>query len=92
MPSRPDRSDKTGRELFLERAAAYFDDLIASAQNAPYGHVFDHAKAFAFCNGRELIRQSLETMLQEQIDGDQKKTRRHSVPSARLKNDTAVTD
>jgi len=27
MPSRQDRSDKTVREMFLEQAAAYFEDL-----------------------------------------------------------------
>jgi hypothetical protein len=74
MTSRKNRSDKTARELFLEQAAAYFDDLQASAKNAPYGQIFNHAEAFAFKQGRELIRQSLETMLQEQIDEHQKKS------------------
>ena len=74
MPSRKDHSEKTARALFLEHAAAYFDDLKASADNAPYGQVFDHVEAFAVKQGRELIRQSLETLLQEQIDDHQKKS------------------
>jgi len=92
MTSRKDRSDKTARELFLEHAAAYFDDLKVSAENAPYGQIFDHAEAFAVKHGRELIRQSLETMLQEQIDDHQKKTKRHSANSAKLKNGIAAID
>src|SRR5215469_7339556 len=68
MPSRQDRCEKTARELFLEHAAAYFDDLKATAANAPHGQIFNHAEAFAFEKGRELLQQSLKGMLQEQID------------------------
>jgi len=81
MTARPDRSDKPARDLFLEQAAAYFDDLKNSAENASYGQVFDHAEAFAVKQGRELIRQSLETMLQEQIDDHQKKKRNDTLPA-----------
>jgi len=73
MPSRHERSEKTAREMFLEQAAAYFDDMKTATQNAPYGQIFNHAEAFAVQHGRELIRQSLETLLQEQIDDHQKK-------------------
>ena len=92
MTSRKDRSDKTARALFLEHAAAYFDDLKVSAENAPYGQIFDHVEAFAVTHGRELIRQSMETLLQEQIDDHQKKKKRHSAQSARLKNGIAAID
>ena len=92
MTARPDRSDKPARELFLEQAAAYFDDLKNSAENASYGQVFDHAEAFAVKQGRELIRQSLETMLQEQIDDHQKKKKRHSARNVNRKNGTAAID
>jgi len=44
------------------------------AQNAPHGQIFDHTEAIAVLRGRELIRQSLETVLQEQIDDFEKKT------------------
>jgi hypothetical protein len=82
MTTCKDHTDKTARELFLERAAAYFDDLKIATINAPYGETFDHAEAFAIEQGRELIRQSVEGILQEQIDDHQKKKRQRSAPDA----------
>jgi hypothetical protein len=73
MSPRKDRSEKTAKELFLEQAAAYFDDLNATADNAPYGQVFNHAEAFCIKQGRELIRTSLESLLQEKIHSHEKK-------------------
>jgi len=86
MTSRKERSEKTARELFLEHAAAYFDDLKATATNAPHGQIFNHAEAFAFEKGRELLQQSLKGMLQEQIDEFEKKKRRRSVRNANRRN------
>ena len=91
MPKRIQIEDETARRLFLERAAAYYDELTATLQNAPIGKGFDHAEAFAFAQGRELIRQSLETTLQQQIDHIEKKKRRVSARNAKRKNGTSVT-
>jgi len=52
-------------KLFVEQARAYYRDLRAAAQNAPPGKLLAHADAFAFQNGRELIRKSLENLVQE---------------------------
>jgi len=60
-------------KLFLEQAKAYYRDLRAAAQNAPHGKILQHADAFAFLNGRELIRKSLEGLVQEQNDLLEKK-------------------
>ena len=88
MRTRQERSEQTAKEYFIEQAAAYFDELKAAAQNAPHGQTFDHAEALATLRGRELIQQSLETILQEQIDDFEKKKKRRSVQNAKRKNDT----
>jgi uncharacterized iron-regulated protein len=79
MPHAPHDRDKTARELFLEQAAAYFDEMKTVANNAPYGQTFDQIETFAFVQGRELLRKSIESMLQEQIDKVEKKMTRRSV-------------
>jgi hypothetical protein len=73
MPSRQEHSDKTAREMFLEQAAAYFDDLKLTTESVPTQHAFDTAEAFCLAQGRELFRQSLEAIFQEQIDDHEKK-------------------
>lgn len=55
-------------KFFLEQAKAYYRNIRAAAENAPYGKMIAHADAFAFQNGRELIRKSLEHIVQEQND------------------------
>jgi hypothetical protein len=92
MPSHQGRSEKTAREMFLEQAAAYFDEMKAVTENAPYGQPFNVAETFALQHGRELIRQSVENILQEQIDEHENKKRRRSVRNANRKNDTEATE
>jgi hypothetical protein len=92
MSTRPERSAKTAREMFIEQAAAYFDDLKATTESVPTQKAFDTAEAFCLDKGRELIRQSLEAIIQEQIDDHEKKTRRNSVRNANRKNDIEVTE
>ena len=72
MSIRPERSDKTAHEMSLEQAA-YFDDLKATTESVPTQKAFDTAEAFCLAQGRELIRQSLESIIQEQIDDHEKK-------------------
>ena len=78
----------TAKQLFLERAAAYYDELNAATENAPYGQTFNHAEAFVVNEGRELLRSSLETIMQANIDELEKKKKRKSVRNAKRKNDT----
>ena len=73
MRPRKERSEQTAKEYFLEQAAASFDELKRITQNAPHGKIFDHAETFAALKSRELIQQSLETTLQEQVDDFEKK-------------------
>ena len=92
MPNRQKLDDQTARKLFLEQAAAYYAELNATIQNAPIGKGFDHAETFAVAHGRELIRQSLETIVQQQIDHIEKKKRRVSARNAKRKNGTVATE
>jgi hypothetical protein len=71
--TRKERNEQTAKEYWLEQCAAYFDDLKASAKNAPPGQLVNCAETVAIEQGQELIRQSLETLIQEQIDEVEKK-------------------
>jgi len=68
---------EAAKQLFLEQAAAFYDDMKSAAGTAPHGQVIDKAEAFAVVAGRELIRRSLESVIQERItevEQEQKKT------------------
>ena len=70
---------EAGKKLFLEQAAAYYDNMKAAADNAPYGKIIAHAETFALVQGRELLRVSLEAVVQErkdEIEQEEKKTAR----------------
>ena len=76
------RYDKTAdqildesEQLFMEQAKAYFHELRQVAENAPKGQIIRRAEMLAFQKGRELIRTSLETIVQEQNDLLKKKLR-----------------
>jgi hypothetical protein len=92
MSPRKHHSAQTAKELFLEQAAAYFDDMNTAANNAPYGQVLHHIEAFALQEGRTLLRQSIEGLLQEQIHTHEKKKKRHSAKNVKRKNDIAATE
>ena len=85
MPTRQELADKTAKEYFLEQAAAYFDDLKATAHNAPYGQFLNCAEAIALDKGRDLIRQSLETLVQEEIHDIEKKKETTLCPQCQTK-------
>ena len=72
--------DKTTNQIeaetdrfLLEQAKAFVRDLRAAAQHAPYGKVVQRAETVAVLQGRELVRQSLEAIVQEQNDLLEKK-------------------
>ena len=71
VPNRP--TESAAEKLFLEQARAYFHDMRTVAQNAPDGQVINLAEEFAVKCGRELVRKSLEAVLQEQADEYEKK-------------------
>ena len=59
--------------LFLEQAKAFFLELRHAAQHAPKGKVIRNVELLAFEKGRELLRQTTESIVQEQNDVLEKK-------------------
>ena len=79
-----------GETLFLELAKAYYRDLRQAAQHAPAGKVLRPVEAVVVEKGRELVRQSFETIMQEQNDVLEKK---NSASATAVENvDTSDTD
>ncbi len=71
----------------MNHAATYYDELTAATQNVSYGKVLADAKTFAVVQGRELLRKSLENVVQKQakqIDQDEKKRRHDGALAAEL--------
>jgi hypothetical protein len=62
--------------LFAEKALAMFRELRQTANDAPDGEVLHRAELFAVREGQELIRQGLESVIQDQADEVEKKGRR----------------
>lgn len=62
--------------LFAEKALAMFRELRQTAKSAPDGEVLHQAELFAVREGQELIRQGLESVIQDQADEVEKKGRR----------------
>jgi len=67
------QADSEAEALFLEQAQAYFRDIQNTANNAPYGKVLEQVEDRILLKSRELVRQSMELSLQEQIDQLEKK-------------------
>lgn len=59
--------------LFLEQARAYFPEMKEVGKNAPFWKCLDAAEQFAVEKGRELIRSSLESIIQDRVDEIEKK-------------------
>jgi len=78
--TRKERNEQTAKEYWLEQCAAYFDDLKSAAQNAPRGQVLNYVEAAVIEQGHELIRQSLETLIQDEIDEVEKKNETRECP------------
>ena len=77
-------------KLFLEQARAYYREMRAVAGNAPDGQVLRLAEAFAVQYGQELIRKSLETIVQDEVDTFEKKRSDalHKMPNQKKKSRT----
>jgi hypothetical protein len=86
-PPRPrkERDEQTAKEYFLEQAAAYFDEMKSAAKNAPHGQVINSAEAVVLSQGRELLRQSLEIITQEEVDEIEKKNETRLCPKCQGK-------
>jgi len=90
--TRTERHDQTAKEYFLEQASAYFDDLRAAAKNAPHGQVLNYVEAAVLEQGQELLRKSLETLVQDEIDEIEKKKNLKTARNAKRKNGISATE
>lgn len=64
---------ETAETLFLEQAKAYFRDVQAVGRAASDGQVVNQMEALILQRGRELIRQSFQLALQEEVEEHEKK-------------------
>jgi len=74
--------------LVVQHALALYRDTKALAKNAPHGQFLRVAEAATVDKGRELLRTTLQTLVQEEIDDIEKKMRHGSVRSARRRKGT----
>ena len=72
--------------LVVQHALAFYRDMKHHAKNAPFGEFLHHAEAIAIAQGRELVKTTLQTLAQEEINEVEKKTKRDSVRPAERKN------
>jgi hypothetical protein len=68
--------------LLMEQALAFIRELRATADAAPDGQVLAQAERVAVDQGRELIRQTLQTVLQAQAEAVEKKGFRRGAVTA----------
>jgi len=80
-----------GEIHFLAQALDYYRAVQRAGKEAPFGQFLNAADAAVTEKGRELLRQSLENIVQTEIDEIEKKKSRDSVRSARRKGNTSDT-
>jgi len=76
MYPRDIRVESPQEALIVKQALAMYRELRQAAAQAPDGVVLSVAESLALARGRELTRQSLEAVLQEEIEAGEKKGRR----------------
>ena len=81
----PPQSD--AEALIVQHSLALYRDTQALANNAPHGQFLNVAEAATVEKGRELLKNTLQPLVQEEINDMEKKTKRDTVRSAKRKND-----
>lgn len=83
MYPRDIRVESPQEALIVEQALAMYREMRSAAANAPDGQVLSAAESLAIHRGRDLMRRSLETVLQEETTVAEKKgLPRESAPAA----------
>jgi hypothetical protein len=72
LPSNLDSVTPTQR-LILEQAYVMAQELDAAADSAPEGQVIDRCESFLLGNGRDFLRNVLESTLRTRVEGLEKK-------------------
>ncbi len=88
MYPREIRVNSPGEALIVEQALAMYREMKRVADAAPDGQVLDMAERAALTQGRELTRQGLEAVLNEQAHEVEKKGRRRGPASAKACGNT----
>jgi hypothetical protein len=75
MCSREIRVESPQEALVVEQALAMYREMRAAAATAADGEVLSVAESLALVRGRDLMRKSLEAVLQEEAESVEKKGR-----------------
>jgi len=75
--------------LIVEQALAMYRELRRAAANAPDGRVIDVAEQLAVVRGRDLTRQTVQTILQEEARATEKKVKSSATAPAEAAANTA---
>lgn len=75
MYPRDIRVENPQEALIVEQALAMYREMRTTAREAPDGEVFDRAESLALDRGRELMRKSLETVVNEEAREVEKRGR-----------------
>jgi hypothetical protein len=73
MYPRDVRVENPQEALIVEQALAMYREMRDAAAQAADGEVLNVAESLAVARGRELMRRSLETVLQEEAEASEKK-------------------
>jgi len=76
-----------GEVHFLAQALDYYRAVQRAGKEAPFGQFLNHADAAVTEKGRELLRQSLESIVQTEIDEIEKKNESRLCPTCQKKRE-----
>jgi len=85
-PSRTVTVQSEAEAFVVQHALAFYRDMKRNAPKALFGEFLNYAEAIAVSKGRELVQASLQTLVQEEVNEVEKKTRRNSVEPVARKN------
>ena len=80
-----------GEVHFLAQALDYYRAVQRAGKDAPFGQFLNYADVAVQEKGRELLRSSLENIVQTEIDEIEKKKRPGSVQSAKRNGNISAT-
>jgi len=63
-----------------------FEGAFGGHLKGPFGEFLNYAEAIAVAKGRELVKTSLQTLVQEEVNEVEKKTKRNSVEPVARRN------
>lgn len=90
MYPRDVRVENPQEALIVEQALAMYREMRRAAAAAPDGEVLNVAESLAVTRGRELMRRSLQTVLEEETAEMEKKTRRPDAASVAARANIAA--